>query len=366
MRARRRSAARSRFGAERRTRTSPTRPGSDLRFSASRNGGLEPSRSSSTRTSASAAMPAPSPSSSHSSSLELGLGYYTVNAYGNLADILLFTDGPAEALELLSAGVAFGDQRGIVFKARWIEAETLWALADLGRWDDVLDVGKRLIRWDDEFGGSQIGVIARISTADILARRGAVERARVVVDEVLPQARSIGDEQVLAPALVVAALCSEQEDRIEDVRALVEELGAVAPASPLQASVVLPDAARLATAAGFPELVGGLVARACLAQGARVEAVLLTARAVMAEHGRRIEEACALYTRAAEGWESRGHVPEYGHAQLGAGRCLVSVGRASDALHPLETSRSVFADLGATPLLREAEKLLGRTTAATG
>ncbi|HET9462000.1 MAG TPA: BTAD domain-containing putative transcriptional regulator [Gaiellaceae bacterium] len=299
-------------------------------------------------------------------SLELGLGYYTVNAYGNLADILLPVDGPAEALELLRAGVAFGDVRGIAFKARWTETELLRALADLGRWGEVLDVGERLISWDEEYGGSQIGVMARISCADVLARRGDVERAHAVVDEVLLQARTIGDAQVLAPALVVGALCSEQEGRLEEVHTHVEALAEVAARSPLQASLVLPDAARLANAAGFPDLAERFVVRARLARGARVEVALLTARAVVAESGRRLEEAAALYAQAAESWCSCGHVPEYGRAELGAGRCLVSLGRPSDARGALEAARSVFRGLGAAPLLREARELLERATVLVG
>jgi class 3 adenylate cyclase/tetratricopeptide (TPR) repeat protein len=283
-------------------------------------------------------------------SLELGLGYYTVNAYSNLGSEVLWFDA-AEALELLQAGVAFGDARGIAFKARWVEAETLWALFDLGRWDELLATAGHLVAWDQEYGGSQVGVIAHIFEANVLVRRG-----RAAVDApFLERARSIGDPQVLSPALITAGLIREQTGDRAAVVPLLDEFHDATRRAPLYRAWMLPDAVRLAVAAEATPVAEMLLPGCEAAPGARPRCALLTARAVLAENSGHPDEAVALYQEAVVGWARYGNVLERGLALLGAGRCRLALGPAGEASTSLNEAQEVFRQLGATPLVARTD-----------
>jgi hypothetical protein len=52
-------------------------------------------------------------------------------------------------------------------------------------------------------------------------------------------------------------------------------------------------------------------------------------------------------------------------AEMGAGRCLLSLGRSEEAVTHLRAAREGFAGLGATPLVARTDDLLARATALT-
>ena len=85
----------------------------------------------------------------------------------------------------------------------------------------------------------------------------------------------------------------------------------------------------------------------------------------MAEADGRLEQALGLYAEAAEGWAGFGHVPERGQALLGVGRCLLSLGRPTEAAAKLREAREVFQGLGARPLVAEVDAHLELATALT-
>jgi tetratricopeptide (TPR) repeat protein len=88
-----------------------------------------------------------------------------------------------------------------------------------------------------------------------------------------------------------------------------------------------------------------------------------TARAVLAEMQGRVEEALGLYVEVAERWTEFEFVLEQGQALLGAGRCLLALGRSAEAAPRLERARRLFGGLGAIPLAAEAAALLEQATA---
>jgi len=53
-------------------------------------------------------------------------------------------------------------------------------------------------------------------------------------------------------------------------------------------------------------------------------------------------------------------VPERAHALWGQGRCLLEMGRSSEAAEPLREARACFANLGAEPAVAVVEELLER------
>jgi hypothetical protein len=83
----------------------------------------------------------------------------------------------------------------------------------------------------------------------------------------------------------------------------------------------------------------------------------MTAEAILLEATGEVEEAARAYADVARRWEEYGHVLERGRTLLGAARCMHRLGRA-ESRELLEESRSVFAGLGAEPLVAEADRLL--------
>ena len=120
----------------------------------------------------------------------------------------------------------------------------------------------------------------------------------------------------------------------------------------------------MCVAAGAIELAEGL-----LDSGdhlaARHQHSVLTGRAVLTEARGGHEAASALYAEAAERWADYGFALEHGQAALGAGRCLVAVGRHHEAAARLVEARRVFDALRAGPLLAEADRLLAQAERGT-
>lgn len=295
-------------------------------------------------------------------SLELGLGYYTVNAYSNLADLVWTTEGPAHALELYRAAIDFGRRRGIAFKAKWIEAESLWVLYDLGRWDDLLATADELIRWDEAYGGSQVGVMALSYKAHVLVRRGQTGEAESLASEFLPRARAIEDPQVLAPALVIAALIEKARAEPAAAATLIEEFDESTRGDARFRNIHLPDALRVSTYAGALDDAERLL-DSVRGTAARDRHCVLTGRAVLAEVRGELEGAASLYVEAAAAWEDFGHALEHGQALLGIGHCRLALGHA-EASSALVAARELFARLGAGPLVAETDGLLAEAVAA--
>ncbi len=296
-------------------------------------------------------------------SLELGLGQETVRAHINLGDFVWLIEGPAKGLEVQRAGIDFGERRGITGPVLWTKGETLWTLFDLGDWDELLRVADELISWDRLRGGSYFGVMALTYRAHVLLRRGEVEEAASLSDEFLARARKIEDAQILAPALVVAALIEHVRGDGSAAISLIEEFAAAAPLTSMYRGNSVHEAVRLCVAAGALDLAEELV------EGLKPALVrhrhgLLTARATLAEAQGRLEEAVDLYADAAERWAEYGFVLERGQALLGASRCLLALGRRDEAGATLAHSRVVFQGLGAGPLVAEVDALVKAATAA--
>jgi class 3 adenylate cyclase/tetratricopeptide (TPR) repeat protein len=290
--------------------------------------------------------------------LALGLGYYTVNAYGNLADTLLRTQGPEPALKLYREGIAFGERRAIVFKARWIEAETVWPLYDLARWDELLEVANRLIEWDELHGPTQVSLIALSYKTYVLAQRG-LPAAESLRDGLVARARESADEQVLAPSLTVAALIEQR--RGEDAAAVsyIEECGRLGSSGSAYSTMTLAEAVRIAVAAGSPDLAAGLL-RESVGRTPRGRHALCSCEAVLAEAHGEVEHALGLYDQAGEAWRRFGNVVEHAHALAGLGRCLAERGQLTDARVRLAEAREAFTVLGAVPLVADIDALLAR------
>ena len=94
------------------------------------------------------------------------------------------------------------------------------------------------------------------------------------------------------------------------------------------------------------------------------EHVQATCKALLEEADGEHEAATARFADAAAGWHDFGAPYEEAQALLGQGRCLVALGRASEAAAPLTDAREILARLGAKPALAEVDRLLEEITSA--
>ena len=295
-------------------------------------------------------------------SLELGLGQETVRAHINLGEHLWLSEGPAQGLELYRAGIAFGEGRGITGPMMWSKGETLWLLFDLGDWEELLQTAEELISWERVHGASYFGVMALSYKAQVLVRRGAVDDAYSLAQEFLPRARTIGDPQILAPALSIAALTEHARGRSSAALALVEEFGEATEEHPSYRANHVTDAVRICSAEDRMPMAKTLLDGISVGL-ARHRCALLTAQAVLAEAEGHFEQAGERYSEAVQRWSDYGFVLEQALALLGLGRCRVALGRA-DANGALAAARELFVSLGTQPLVTETDELLAEAVTA--
>ena len=288
--------------------------------------------------------------------LKLELGQEVVRSANNLGSQVWTTEGPAAAHEFFQAGVELGLRRGLTSWARGAKAHTLWTLFDLGRWDELLEVADELVTWDLRQGQTYWGPWGSIYRAHVLVRRGQVTEAAELEEGLLARSREIGDPQVLAPALVAAALIRQSQGQRDSALQLVDEFADATP-TPMFRMTYLGDVVRVCVATGALErgikLIPGAEPTA-----PRDRYAVLTARAALAEGAEETEKALHLYTEAAQRWTEFGYVLEQGQTLLGKARCLIALGRAAEAVEPLGEARSIASGLRAGPLEAESESLL--------
>jgi hypothetical protein len=279
----------------------------------------------------------------------------------NLADIIWFDEGPSRGEELFAAAIEFGERRGAAGTANWARMETMWARFDLGRWDEVLELGDRVLEIERDRAG-QAAFFAVIFQSLVRVARGDLELTSIIEDEIVPRAREIGDGQVVLPALRLAAMNRLLHADAGAGVAFVRELSESMSERPGFHAPLLEDSARVCLAGGAGPLLRELTERA-VPHLWRDRNCVLSARAVLAELEGDPAMALELHVEAAEQWAAFPHVFEHGHALLGAGRTLLALGRESEARERLLEARDLFSGLGAAPAIGEADELLARATA---
>ena len=296
-------------------------------------------------------------------SLDLGLGNETIRSYGNLGDWVWVVEGPARGLDVKRAGIEFGERRGLTLPVMWAKAETLWPLFDLGQWDELLRIAGDLIERDRRQGGGQVTVVALTYMAYVFVCRGELSQAQALAEEFLPRSREIRDPQVLVPAVAVVSLIEHTRGNHVTTVRLIEEIEEVTRDRPVFRARHLPEALRVSVAAGAIRLAERLL-DSNVHRAARHQHSVLAGRAVLTEAQGRHDAASALYAEVAEHWANYGFALEHGQAALGAGRCLVAVGRHHEAAAHLVEARRVFDALRAGPLLAEADRVLAQVKSA--
>ena len=298
--------------------------------------------------------------------LETGLSWETGTAYSNLGEVVWLLEGPAAGLDLKRAAVEFSASRGLIYYEKYIRAEMLWLLFDLGAWDELLTSADEGLAWDRDHGGSQVPMIALTMKVRVLLSRGRAADASALEPEYLPAAREIGDPQALVPALATAAEARYATGDTGGAVHLIEELEEKMRGRAVSRRVQeLPTAARICAGSGAIETARALLPSEEELFSGRARHCVATAQAALAEATGDVDEAQALYAAAAAGWQEFGNPGERAYALLGEGRCLLELGRGGDAGSPLGKARELFAALKARPLVAEADGWLEQARALT-
>jgi hypothetical protein len=230
-------------------------------------------------------------------------------------------------------------------------------LFDLGRWDELLDVGDRLLRQDEEAGGSQITGLVLAAVAPVLVHRGRSDAALARQDEMLAAAREAEDFQFLLPALSAAATTSVGSGRLEEAGSVANEFldrthGRATVYRELYGLAVV----RAALDAGDADLAGRLAADMSGTSAHQVAATR-TAQALMLGVAGRREDAAHAFDDVRRRWAAHGNAVEEALAGLGAAECLASLGRHEEAAGRAAPTAARLRALGAESLAARAESL---------
>jgi len=293
-------------------------------------------------------------------SKELGLGTETSVLYANLAANVETFAGPVAAVAICKECLDFARNRGLRAFEMWIEGVTAGTFYRLGEWDQALQKIEGVMKWSEENEALQLKSFALQTKVQIVLSRGEAAVVATLSEPMMQHARSIGDPQVILPALVAAAEAAEMLGDERAARQLMEEFEAALYVHPLLGSENLPDAVRLSVAQGAAETAAAMIKTVEEAPYSTPfsKRCLQAARAVVAEAQGRLEEGLSLHKESEQLWGELEMPMERGHSLLGAGRCLIALGDREGATDPLHKARAIFERLGAVPLINETDSYL--------
>ena len=260
----------------------------------------------------------------------------TASALNNCSLAAAPFEGPAVALQLVREGIGIARRRGHA-AARHSTASALDFMLDLGLWDELIEDGNALLAEVGEDPWEAL--FARQTLAVVHLARGEEPLAAPHLLGLLERAREFGELQMIMPALWVTALARTNDDQQAGILYLeeLERLSGLRDA--FNFPNYLPRVVRLAVALGEGELAQlirtGVDPITPLHQNA-----LSAADAVLAESRGDLELAATLHSKAADQWQTFGHVVEQGWAELGRGRCLAKLRRGRAAGEALSRPRT--------------------------
>ena len=281
--------------------------------------------------------------------------------YLNLAASLVRAEGPRAAWELAQRGAAFAQRHGIAEWAPLLEGIAVESMADLGLIEEartLMTTALGHVAAEDWMGQVDL----RSAEARMLAWRGELSQTGLMdwIQQTVARARELGEPQYLGGLLALAAIAQTAVGKARSAAPLLAELERVPNVKhTLDYLRTLPDLVRVAIAAGDPDL-GTRLADGLEPVYQLDRYALLTARALLAERHDKRAEAADLFTQAADRWEQFEVPWEQAQALLGKGRCLLILGRPTEAQQPLKAAREISASLGAKPVLTEANRLLAQ------
>jgi class 3 adenylate cyclase/tetratricopeptide (TPR) repeat protein len=294
--------------------------------------------------------------------IESGNGSFAANWYNNLAALQIPFEGPAPALDTLRTAMALARARGLEAATDTIIGSTINVLWDLGALDEALDLVRELERRST----ADRSVLSRAEgwsyEALVLVLQGRANLIEDRLEWIATTMRASGSAEYGVVGLGACAIAWAALGQPDAAAALLVEIAA-SPGMRRQMTyaIYLPPLVRAALSVG-----AGAVARR-LVEGVEpaypfAAHALVTTRAAFAETDGELATAAAAYSDAASRWASFGIPYEQALALLGAGRCLIGLGRSAEAAPSLRGARELFARLDAGPALAQADALLQQPT----
>jgi len=273
-------------------------------------------------------------------------GLDIAQSYSYLAEWVGLQEGPLRSLEMNQTQIEACEVRGMAGQAMWSIAESLWMLYDAGRWDEALERAGRAVAWAAQQEDSQMGSAALTYSARIQGHRGDLDAAAALVERYLPTARQIGDLQILAPALVTAAVVAGMQGDPATATERLREFDDTTRDGPTEyREFQLPEAIRVCRLLGDLELAEALAgSRPVFVQ--RIKNAMSSVGALLGEMRGDHAGAASAFEEAATAWEAWGDPFERAHALEGFARCSTAVARNAETDHAREASSAIFAELG--------------------
>jgi class 3 adenylate cyclase/tetratricopeptide (TPR) repeat protein len=290
---------------------------------------------------------------------EAGQGREVALLHNNYSLALLPLEGPRASLDVLQAGIAFAQVRGLTESTDMLTTGVLSALVETGEYEQALTLAADLAT-DLEASGYLWGLgVVRAEQARILTLRGQANRVADTLDWLETTMRGTGQPDLVVSGLGAAALARAALAQPDHATALLSEI-ATAPGS--RDNVIyltlLPALVRTALTIDNPQLAHQLTT-GVQPRTSYAEHALATTAAALAEANGNHQTAAAGYEDAAARWHAFGVITEQAFALLGHGRCLHVLGDPA-ATRPLRQARDLFSQFGAAPHIADCDTLLAQ------
>jgi len=281
-----------------------------------------------------------------------------------LAELTYAFEGPDAALALARRGYEYAARRGGRLTPLWFRQQLVEFGRLRGEWMESLADAIELGSIVDESDRMDIAE-SRLEIALVRVHQGDCPEAARLLDLVPDEG---GRQQWLMTE--VATLRAALQAQTGDLAGARESLRRLEPSIRDHSLVAfsaanLPLIVRLAFEAGVPELIVPLVRPPGTPRAIDLCTTIM-AGGLTAEREGRLEDAERTLAEAAKAWSAFGNPWEAALALRDRGRCLLALGRASEAVAALSEARDVFRRLGARPALADAEALLARATEGSG
>jgi tetratricopeptide (TPR) repeat protein len=281
--------------------------------------------------------------------LECGTSYLP-RLYNNLASFEYSVGDLAAAGQYIREGLALAERLGTGGIVDALTAALAGDYFDAGRWDEALELVRTLI--GKHLGGGTPHYsdpsLQLIEAAIVLAREGQLP-ARML-DDVLRAARTIGDPQVVIPALADAAALQAAAGRVDEAVALLSEYREALQADP---SWQNEGTHQVTAVIAWRELMGEPVPEEVL----RGSPVPWVEAARLVADGRAIAAADALAAIGARTLEAQ--------VRLHAARTAAQAGHElAEAARQLDLATDFWRSVGATAQLAQVDEVRALTRAA--
>jgi class 3 adenylate cyclase/tetratricopeptide (TPR) repeat protein len=277
-----------------------------------------------------------------------------------LAELTWAIEGPKQALELFQEAAEVARRTGSADMEVAIRSTSLGALFDLGRWDEVLEIADQVIEWSTERGGSYYTPVVMSYQAGVLAHRGEAAAANALVEGFLPDARRIGEPQVLVPALAVASSVRRLAGDPAGAIGLVEEIEWTSGWQSIWfLGRFLPDMIRACIAADRKELAERILMKVDRRIPMNRLGVLFAEVLLDGAREGSSEALAERFADVADRWGRFGSVLEHAEALYAQGECLLRIRRA-DAARPLRDAAEALGGLGADRSVAEVRRSLAQ------